>query len=403
MAIVVQKYGGSSVADVARIRAVAEKVAAARRGGRQVCVVVSAMGDTTDELLGLARQVAADPPRRELDMLLTAGERISMALLSMALDALGVPAVSFTGSQSGIITTDAHASARILEVRPQRVEEALGAGKVVIVAGFQGVSRRKEVTTLGRGGSDTTAVALAAALGADCEIYSDVAGVFTADPRVVPGARRLDRVSCDEMQELAQAGARVLNAQAVEFAKAEGIAIHARSTFGPPDETVVAGRAEPARAGGAARIAGITSRRDVALLTAPLALLDDALAALERRGAPAAELALAGPGLTAALSLEDAPAPEALVAALRGELGPAATLDATDLGAVSVVGTGMAEGQRVMREVLRVTRALGAGPRALFASALRVTAYCDAAALPEAVRRLHQVLVEGGGAAPAAR
>src|SRR4051794_7738326 len=184
--IVVQKYGGSSVADVEKIRRVADRVSATRDSGRDVVVVVSAMGDTTDDLLQLAHKVTENPPRRELDMLLSAGERISMAVLSMALNARGVPAVSFTGSQSGIVTNDAHANARIVEVRPFRVQDELARGKVVIVAGYQGVSYKKEVTTLGRGGSDTTAVALAAALSADCEIYSDVDGVYTADPRVVP-------------------------------------------------------------------------------------------------------------------------------------------------------------------------------------------------------------------------
>src|SRR5512137_119012 len=189
MKVVVQKFGGSSVADVEKVRAVAARVAAARRDGRGVCVVVSAMGKTTDELLALAKQVSPSPPRRELDMLLTAGERISMALLAMALEDQGVPAVSFTGSQAGILTDDRHASARIVEVRPVRVHEELDRGRVVIVAGFQGVSPRKEVTTLGRGGSDTTAVALAASLGADCEIYSDVDGVYTADPTRSPTRR----------------------------------------------------------------------------------------------------------------------------------------------------------------------------------------------------------------------
>src|SRR5438067_4435225 len=230
--IIVQKYGGSSVADVEKIRRVAARVAQARASGKQVVVVVSAMGDTTDELLALARKVTDDPHRRELDMLLTAGERISMALLGMALHACGVDAVSFTGSQSGIITDGAHTNARIVEVRPVRILEALERGKVVIVAGYQGVSREKEVTTLGRGGSDTTAVALAAALEAEvCEICSDVDGVFSADPRIVAGARRLSELSHEEMQELALAGANVLNAQAVEFARDRGITIHARSTF----------------------------------------------------------------------------------------------------------------------------------------------------------------------------
>src|SRR5499433_162208 len=233
MSVIVQKFGGSSVADVERIRNVAARVAARRAEGHQLVVVVSAMGDTTDELLSLAKRMSADPPRRELDMLLTCGERISMALLSMALQELQVPAISFTGSQSGIITDDNHSQARVVEVRPVRIREELGKGKVVIVAGYQGVSRNREVTTLGRGGSDTTAVALAAALGAEaCEIYSDVDGVFSADPRVVPEARKLDLLDYATMQELAAAGARVLNAQAVEFARAAGIVIDARSTHG---------------------------------------------------------------------------------------------------------------------------------------------------------------------------
>ena len=238
MPIVVQKYGGSSVADVGKIQKVADRIAAAKASGKDVVVVVSAMGDTTDELLSLAKQVAENPARRELDMLLSAGERIAMALVSIALNARGIPAVSFTGSQSGIVTNDAHASARIVEVRPFRVQDELARGKVVIVAGYQGVSYKKEVTTLGRGGSDTTAVALAAALGADCEIYSDVDGVYTADPRVVPEARRLTELSYEEMQELAEAGAKVLNAQAVEFAKDRGIALYARASSGEPGETL---------------------------------------------------------------------------------------------------------------------------------------------------------------------
>src|ERR1700760_4564391 len=199
MSIVVQKYGGSSVADVARIRTVAERVVRTKQQGHDVVVVVSAMGDTTDELLALAKQVSANPARRELDMLLTAGERISMALLSIAIRDLGGDAISFTGSQSGIITNDRHVDARIVEVRPVRVQDELANGKIVVIAGYQGVSYRREVTTLGRGGSDTTAVAMAAALGAEyCEICSDVDGVYSADPRVVPAARRIDELSYEE-------------------------------------------------------------------------------------------------------------------------------------------------------------------------------------------------------------
>src|SRR5689334_6573371 len=215
MPVVVQKYGGTSVADPERIRAVAARVAAARREGDQLAVVVSAMGQTTDELLRLAHQISARPSRRELDMLLTVGERVSMALLAMALHDLGVDAISFTGSQSGILTDGTHNAARIIDIRPERLRAALAAGHVVIVAGFQGVNpRTKEITTLGRGGSDTTAVALAAALGpAECEIYTDVPGVFTADPRVVKDARVIPSLSYAACSALAHLGGRVLHAR----------------------------------------------------------------------------------------------------------------------------------------------------------------------------------------------
>jgi len=234
MSIVVQKYGGSSVADAGKLQKVAERIVKTKEGGHDVVVVVSAMGDTTDNLLGLAKQVSANPDRRELDMLLSAGERISMALLSMAIRELGGDAISFTGSQSGIITNDRHVDARIIEVRPFRVQDELARGRVVVVAGYQGVSYRREITTLGRGGSDTTAVAMAAALGAEwCEICSDVDGVYTADPRIVTSARRIPCLSYEETQELAESGAKVLNAQAVEFAKEREIAIYARATATP--------------------------------------------------------------------------------------------------------------------------------------------------------------------------
>src|SRR5436309_10068225 len=272
MSVVVQKYGGSSVADVAKLRLVAQRVMKTRALGYEVAVVVSAMGDTTDELLSLAKRVSANPDRRELDMLLSAGERISMALLSIAIRELGGDAISFTGSQSGIITNDRHVDARIIEVRPFRVQDELERGRVVVIAGYQGVSYRREVTTLGRGGSDTTAVAMAAALGAEyCEICSDVDGVYTADPRVVPTARRIGTLSYEETQELAESGAKVLNAQAVEFAKEKGIAIYARATAGPlpgadpsADGTVV--RRNPPRMPGA--VVGVASERDVIVVLA---------------------------------------------------------------------------------------------------------------------------------------
>lgn len=241
MAIIVQKYGGTSVADAARISTVADRVVAARGAGDDVVVVVSAMGDTTDDLLALAGQITESPEPRELDMLLTAGERIAMSLLSIAINARGIRAASYTGSQAGIITDTQHGKARIVEIRPQRIRESLDAGNVVIVAGFQGLSTSYDITTLGRGGSDTTAVAMAAALGAEvCEIWTDVDGVYTADPRLEPRARRIDRISSEEMLELAAAGAKVLQTRSVEYARRTGVPLHVRSSFtGGPGTWVV--------------------------------------------------------------------------------------------------------------------------------------------------------------------
>ena len=232
MALIVQKYGGTSVADPERIRAVAEHVAFTKRHGNDVVVVVSAMGKSTDNLIKLANDVSSVQPARELDMLLTTGERISMTLVCMALAGVGIDAISFTGSQVGIITDTVHTKAKILEVKGDRVREALAQGKVCVVAGFQGVSTDKEITTLGRGGSDTTAVALAAALDADsCEIYTDVTGVFSADPRIVPQARKLQHINFDEMLEMAGAGSKVLALRSVEFARNHNVPIQVRSSF----------------------------------------------------------------------------------------------------------------------------------------------------------------------------
>ncbi|HVL89862.1 MAG TPA: aspartate kinase [Actinomycetota bacterium] len=232
MSLIVQKFGGTSVGSAERIKIVAERVCATRREGHDVVVVVSAMGHTTDELVSLANQVARKPPPREMDMLLTAGERISMALLAMAIEDQGLSAASFTGSQAGIITDTEHGRAKIVDVRADRIKEAVAAGKIAIVAGFQGVSTALDVTTLGRGGSDTTAVALAAALKADaCEIYTDVDGVYTADPRIVPNARLLHVVSYEEMLEMAATGARVLMLRSVEFARNHNVPLRVRSSF----------------------------------------------------------------------------------------------------------------------------------------------------------------------------
>jgi aspartate kinase len=241
VALVVQKYGGSSVADAGCIKRVAQRIVATKKAGNDVVVVVSAMGDTTDELIDLAEQVSPLPPGRELDMLLTAGERISMALLAMAIANLGHEARSFTGSQAGVITDGSHGKARIIDVTPGRIRSALDTGSIAIVAGFQGVSQdSKDITTLGRGGSDTTAVALAAALDADvCEIYTDVDGIFTADPRIVPTSRRVPRISYEEMLEMAACGAKILHLRCVEYARRYGIPIHVRSSFSQKEGTWV--------------------------------------------------------------------------------------------------------------------------------------------------------------------
>ncbi len=245
MPIVVQKYGGTSVGSVERIQAVADRVVRTREEGSDVIVVVSAMGDTTDELGRMAASITEQPDARELDMLLTAGERIAMSLLGIAINARGCRAASYTGSQAGIITDTQHGAAKILEIRPRRIIEALEAGNVVVLAGFQGLSNQYEITTLGRGGSDLTAVAMAAAVDAlVCEIYTDVDGVFTADPRVVPDARKVDAVSYDEMLELAAAGAKVLQSRSVEFARRHGVRIHVRSSFADGTGTLI-GEGEP--------------------------------------------------------------------------------------------------------------------------------------------------------------
>src|SRR5712692_177393 len=256
MPVIVQKYGGTSVANGDRIRAVAERIVAAKRQGYDVVVVVSAMGDTTDELLAMAQDLTPLPNPRELDLLLTAGERIAMSLLAVAINASGFPAASYTGSQAGIITDTAHGKASIMDIRPGRILEALANGNIVIVAGFQGVSTASDVTTLGRGGSDTTAVALADALGAEfCEIYTDVPCVFTADPRVVPDARELHAVSCAELLEMAVSGAQVLQLRSVEYARGHGVKVHVRSSF--TDESGTWITEEDVRMGEKAIISGV--------------------------------------------------------------------------------------------------------------------------------------------------
>jgi aspartate kinase len=396
MAVVVQKYGGSSVADVQKLRRVAERIMRTRDAGHSVAVVVSAMGDTTDELLAMAKQVSANPDRRELDMLLSAGERISMALLSMAIRELGGDAISLTGSQSGIITNDRHVDARIIEVRPFRVQDALAHGKIVVVAGFQGVSYKKEVTTLGRGGSDTTAVAMAAALDADyCEICSDVDGVYSADPRVVPAAQRIGTLSYEETQEMAEAGAKVLNAQAVEFAKDKGIAIYARATAGPlpgphpsSDGTVV--RKHPPRMPGT--VVGVASERDVILLESEIPP-PDLLALLDERGVAGKQLHVAAGRTTLVISRENLHDEERFREALRSAYGGRARV-IDGLAAVSVVGAGINATYANVRAGSEALIRGGIQPAGVATSSFRISWMVPRAQADEAVRTLHAQFIE---------
>ncbi|MBR8741122.1 aspartate kinase [Nocardiopsis sp. MG754419] len=269
MALIVQKYGGSSVADAEAIKRVAQRIVAQKKAGHDVVVVVSAMGDTTDELLDLAEQVSPMPPARELDMLVTAGERMSMALVAMAIENLGYEARSFTGSQAGVITTSLHGNAKIIDVTPGRIQEAISEGSICIVAGFQGVSQdTKDITSLGRGGSDTTAVALAGALNADaCEIYSDVDGVFTADPRVVPNARRIPQVSYEEMLEMAASGTKILHLRCVEYARQYNIPLHVRSSFSQKPGTWIVSEVEESEGMEQPIISGVSHDRSEAKIT----------------------------------------------------------------------------------------------------------------------------------------
>ncbi|GAB3748220.1 aspartate kinase [Nocardiopsis nanhaiensis] len=269
MALIVQKYGGSSVADAEAIKRVAQRIVAQKKAGHDVVVVVSAMGDTTDELLDLAEQVSPMPPARELDMLVTAGERMSMALVAMAIENLGYEARSFTGSQAGVITTSLHGNAKIIDVTPGRIQEAVGEGAICIVAGFQGVSQdTKDITSLGRGGSDTTAVALAGALNADaCEIYSDVDGVFTADPRVVPSAQRIPQLSYEEMLEMAASGTKILHLRCVEYARQYNIPLHVRSSFSQKPGTWIVSEVEESEGMEQPIISGVSHDRSEAKIT----------------------------------------------------------------------------------------------------------------------------------------
>lgn len=394
--IVVQKYGGSSVASIEKLKQVAKQVADTKKRGLQVVVVVSAMGKTTDEFLKLSQQMSPHPARRELDMLLSTGERISMALLAMALHDLGVDAISLTGSQSGILTNDRHSGARIIEVRPIRIEDELAKDKVVIVAGFQGMSYKREITTLGRGGSDTTAVALAAALGAfACEIYSDVDGIYSADPRVVQNAKHLPEISYEEMQELAEHGAKVLNAQAVSWAKKAGIVIYARKTghqVGDRETAVF----HPLHSRSLnQQVTAITGTPQVVCIDCKKNG-DQALTLLEEHQVYFRHSKLLFEGMTsvfqATLVQDDLPDFASVLKALEN-LGCHPQVDES-LGTMTLVGIGIGSDAMFLGKTIQLLRQKGFTVQSMDASPLRVCFWLPQQQIHEATRLLHSALLE---------
>jgi len=398
VSLVVQKYGGTSVADVARIKRVAARVVASAEAGTPVCVVVSAMGATTDALLGLAREVSPNPHPREQDVLLTAGERISAALLAMAVNELGRDAVSLTGSQAGIVTDAAHGKARIVELRMQRVHDALERGSIVIVAGFQGVTRGgAEITTLGRGGSDTTAVALAAGLGADaCEIYTDVDGVFTADPRIVPGARKLAALSYEEMLELAASGAKVLALRSVEYARNHGVRIHVRSSFGDADGTWIVKEEDVLEQALISGIASDSGEAKVTILAVP-----DHPGIAARVFRPLADAGIhidmivqnvsaAGhTDISFTLPESDLATAEPVLVTIAQQVGAEGYTCDTEIGKVSLVGAGMRSNPGVAADMFEALADAGINIEIISTSSIRISCVVRSAELERAVRVVH--------------
>ncbi|HEY2312784.1 MAG TPA: aspartate kinase [Streptosporangiaceae bacterium] len=417
MALVVQKYGGSSVADADGIKRVAQRIVAARKAGNSVVVVVSAMGDTTDELRDLANQVSPAPPGRELDMLLTAGERISMALLAMAIANLGLEARSFTGSQAGVITDSTHGKARIIDITPGRIQAALDDGSIPIVAGFQGVSQTtKDITTLGRGASDTTAVALAAALGADyCEIFTDVDGVFTADPRIVPGARRLPRISYEEMLEMAACGAKVLMLRCVEYARRYQMPIHVRSSFSNREGTWVidAGPATEGEAMEQAIISGVAQDRGEAKIT--VVGVPDKVGEAARIFRAIAEAginidmivqnvsaaATSRTDISFTLPREDGHAAMTRLGQLQAEVGFDSLLYDDRIGKVSVIGAGMRSHPGVSAAFFGALAEAGVNIEMISTSEIRISVVVDQNDVDVAVIAAHEAFDLGDGSGQA--
>ena len=403
MGLIVQKFGGSSVADAEGVKRVAARIAASKRAGQQVVVVVSAMGDTTDELIDLAGQVSPLPNPRELDMLLTAGERISMALLAMAIGNLGLEARSFTGSQAGIITTSTHGRARVIDVTPGRIQEALKDGAIAIVAGFQGISQdTKDITTLGRGGSDTTAVALAAALDADvCEIYTDVDGVFSADPRVVPAARKLKSVTYEEMLELAASGAKVLHLRCVEYARRYELPIHVRSSFSNLEGTWVVkdqpegGSMEQAIISGIAHdkseakvtIVGVPDRTGVAARIFQSIADADINIDMIVQNVSAAATGLTDISFT--LPKTEGANATSILQKIQGEIGFQSIQYDDQIGKLSLVGAGMRSHPGVTATFFAAMAQAGVNIEMISTSEIRISIVCRVADLDNAVRAAH--------------
>jgi len=393
--LVVQNFGGTSLATPERIKQVASRVVEEKRAGKDIIVVVSAMGDTTDRLFKLAKVVSSNPPKRELDMLLTAGERISMSLLSMAISEMGYEAISFTGSQSGIVTDTAHTRAKIVDVRAFRVKDELTKGKIVIVAGFQGVSPTKEVTTLGRGGSDTTCVALAAAFDAGrCEIFTDVGGVYTADPRLVPNARKLGAISYDEMLELAFCGAGVLHWRSVDIARRFGVDIHVRSSFSKECGTVVTAKEKIERTD----IRGITQDLNVVRIAVadpsdPVAVTNRILTTLERFDIPAKLVVASRLEKKSTVSIV---IPKDQIEEITARLAEEPDLNKVslddDVATISIVGNGLCARPGVARTVLESLARSGIKPLAISTSGISMTVLARRQNIVAAIRNLHSDL-----------
>jgi len=409
VALVVQKYGGSSVQDADRIRKVAERIVRTHKEGHDVVVVVSAMGDTTDELLDLAEQVSPAPPPREMDMLLTAGERISNALVAMAIHSLGAQARSFTGSQAGMITTSKHGDARIVQVTPQRLRDALDEGSIVLVAGFQGVSQgSKDVTTLGRGGSDTTAVALAAALEADvCEIYTDVDGIYSADPRIVPDAQRLDSITYEEMLEMAACGAKVLHLRSVEYARRYNVPLRVRSSYNDKPGSLVSGSIEEIPVEKAI-ITGVSHDRSEAKITVTGVPDTPGMAARIFRTVADADINIdmvlqnishsgaRRTDITFTLARTDGPRAMAALTAAQAEIGFLEVLHDSEVGKVSLVGAGMRNHPGVTATFCEALSNAGINIETMNTSEIRISVICRVEQLDAAVRALHAAFELGG-------